>query len=107
MKNRVTLVSSVVVPRFETGRIELLRIDTPRIKLTAFLRDVAKNFHSHPATVRALKSICPGLPDAERGYWNGEGWALAVRPRGGCRRAADNDVALSDLEAVLYVWVPA
>lgn len=66
--------------------------------------------HGHAATVEVLCTLCSTLPEAKRGFWDGTGTALAVRPRGGVRGASatgDTAVTLDDLEAVLITWRPA
>ena len=51
------------------------------------------------ATVEVLRTLCPTLPEAKRGFWDGTGTALAVRPRGGVRGAsATGDTAVLLLE---------
>lgn len=63
--------------------------------------------HGHAATVDVLREIAPSLPEARRGFWDGTGRALAVRPRGGVRGASatgDTAVTVDDLEAAIFWW---
>ena len=51
--------------------------------------------------------MCADLPEARRGFWDGTGRALAVRPRGGVRGATttgDTAVTVEDLEAAVFWW---
>ena len=101
----ITLVSTVVAPKFEAGRLELEAVD--REYLLALLPRVTRNLCGHPMTDAVLRTECPSLPVPERAFWAGDGFALAVRPRGGVRGArqeGDTEVTLDDLEAVLYRW---
>jgi hypothetical protein len=99
----ITLLSTVVAPRFAQGTLRLLPIG-----LSAnVLRDVCRNLCGHPVTDRVLREMYPDLPTPERGFWDGGGIGLAVRPVGGVRGAGaegDTQVALADLEAVLVQW---
>ena len=100
------LLSTVVAPSFVSGSISLVRVDiTPEL-----LAQVTRNLCGHPVTIGVLKDIYPGLPNQEKAFWNGEGEALAIRPKGGVRGASatgDTQVTLDDLEAVLVYWHPA
>lgn len=101
----ITLVSTVVAPKFETGRLELEAVD--REYLLALLPRVTRNLCGHPMTDAVLRQECPTLPEPERAFWGGEGFALAVRPRGGvrgARQSGDTAVTLEDVEAVLFYW---
>ena len=101
----ITLVSTVVAPKFEAGRLELEAVD--REYLLALLPRVTRNLCGHPMTDAVLRALCPSLPQPERAFWNGEGHALAVRPKGGIRGAhqeGDTEVTLDNLEAVLFYW---
>lgn len=103
--NRITLVSTVVAPRFETGQLNIEAVD--REYLLALLPKVDRNLCGHPVTDAVLRAECSTLPEPERAFWGGEGFALAVRPRGGVRAArqeGDTEVTLDDLEAVLFRW---
>jgi hypothetical protein len=106
--SKITLLSTVVAPVFETGTITMQKIST---RMSAggkkYLDIVKKNFCGHPLTNDVLKSIRPDLPEPVSGFWDGEGWALAIRPKGGVRAAAqsgDTSVSLNDVEAVLFRW---
>jgi hypothetical protein len=105
MTNQITLVSTVVAPKFGNGRLELTAVD--REYLLTLLPCVTRNLCGHPVTDTVLRQECPTLPEPERAFWNGEGLALAVRPRGGVRGArqeGDTAVTLEDVEAVLFRW---
>ena len=103
--NQITLVSTVVAPKFGNGRLELTEVDHEY--LLVLLPRVTRNLCGHPVTDGVLRAVCPTLPIQERAFWAGDGFALAVRPRGGVRGArqeGDTEVTLDDLEAVLYRW---
>jgi len=101
----ITLVSTAVVPAFAHGQLTVVPVE-----LNAdMLSQVGRNLHGHAATVACLRDLAPDLPQAERGFWDGTGLALAVRPRGGVRgagQAGDTPVGLADLEAVMISWRP-
>ncbi len=101
----ITLVSTVVAPVFKSGMLELTEVD--RNYLLVLLPRVTRNLCGHPITDSVLRALCPALPQPERAFWNGEGLALAVRPRGGVRAArqeGDTEVTIEDIEAVLFRW---
>lgn len=103
--NQITLVSTVVAPKFGNGRLELTEVS--KEYLLTLLPLVQRNLCGHPITDSVLRALCPSLPQPERAFWGGEGFALAVRPRGGVRAArqeGDTEVTLDDLEAVLFRW---
>lgn len=100
-----TLCSTVVVPSFcsQTLRVEAL---TPE-QFRELLSGVTRNLCGHPVTNAVLCAECPTLPGFEKAFWNGEGVALAARPRGGVRGASqsgDTQVTFSDLEFCKF-WV--
>jgi len=102
----LTLVSTVVAPKFASGRLELTAVD--REYLLTLLKRVTRNLCGHPVTDGVLRAVCPSLPQPERAFWAGEGHALAVRPKGGVRGAqaeGDTQVTIEDLEAVLFTWI--
>lgn len=102
----ITLTSTIVVPAFANGRLHVMRVDGADV-LASLLDKVAVNLHGHPATVEVLRSLCAELPEAKRGFWDGTGRALAVRPRGGVRAAGatgDTIVTVEDLEAAIFWW---
>jgi len=102
----ITLVSTAVVPAFRSGTLTVIAIENADI-LRQTLRGVRTNLHGHAATVDVLRELCPDLPEAQRGFWDGNDCALAVRPRGGVRAAGatgDTAVRLEDLEAALIIW---
>lgn len=104
--SEVTLLSTAVVPRFEAGTLRVEPVDLA--DLPAILRRVTRNLCGHPATNDVLKTLCPTLPVPERGFWDGTGVAVAVRPRGGVRGGHQSDVAVTvdDLEAAVVKWMP-
>jgi hypothetical protein len=106
MNSSITLVSTVVAPTFARG---VISIDKTVTDLTVILPHVTRNLCGHPLTNEVLKSIHTDLPAPEKGFWDGKGIALAVRPKGGVRGAAqtgDTKVGMVDLEAVLFTWHP-
>lgn len=103
----ITLLSTVVAPAFSAGALVITPVYADQ--LPGFLRGVTRNLCGHPVTVAVLKELCPTLPEAERGFWDGSTVGLAVRPKGGVRGAGqtgDTLVTLGDLEAVLVEWKP-
>lgn len=105
--SKITLVSTVVAPVFADGRLVMSAV-TPS-DLPALLSAVKDNYCGHPITDAVLRAIYPELPEPVRAFWNGEGIALAVRPKGGVRQAqaeGDTVVSINDIEAVLFVWEP-
>lgn len=103
-----TLLSTVVAPTFGVrGRLEITPIDGEELRVA--LHCVTRNLCGHPTTDGVLRTICHSLPLPERGFWDGQGQGLAVRPRGGVRAAAatgDTQVTIADLEAVVVFWNP-
>jgi len=101
----MVLLSTVVAPAFAAGSLKL----TP-VKITPeLLAGVSRNLCGHPLTDAVLRELHPGLPEAERGFWDGSDIGLAIRPRGGVRGArvtGDTPVTLDSLEAVLVKWEP-
>jgi len=107
MDNKITLVSTVVLPRFpkEGEAFRLEGFGPTREQVLNMLQRVEVNYCGHPATVEALKAICPDLPAPVKGFWDGKGIALAARPKGGVRGAAasgDTQVTFDDLEFVVF-----
>ena len=103
-----TLLSTVVAPAFISGRIEIRAIALS--DLPAALATVTVNRCGHPLTIAVLKSIRPDLPEQEKGFWDGSGVGLAIRPKGGVRGSAvtgDTPVTIDGLEAVWVTWNPA
>jgi hypothetical protein len=104
---KVTLVSTVVLPRFP-GAGESFRLEgfgPTREQVQNLLQRVEVNYCGHPATVEALRSVAPDLPDPVKGFWDGKGIALAARPKGGVRGAAatgDTQVSFEDLEFAVF-----
>jgi hypothetical protein len=100
------LLSTVVAPAFVAGQLTIVPVEITSDLLT----QVHRNLCGHPPTLAALAEVCPTLPAPERGaFWDGEGLAVAIRPRGGVRGAAqsgDTPVTLADLEAVMVSWRP-
>lgn len=104
----LTLLSTVVAPAFVAGRLELRPLGADA--LCVKLQEVTRNLCGHPVTNEVLRRLAPDLPEAERGFWDGSGLAIAVRPRGGVRASTtegDTAVTLADLEACFVRWVPA
>ena len=104
MKN-LTLTSTAVVPSFSHGQLTVVPVEIN----ADILAQVERNLHGHGLTVDALRGLCLELPTAERGFWDGTGTALAIRPKGGVRGAGtsgDTPVQIADLEAVLISWKP-
>lgn len=101
----ITLLSTVVAPSFSAGALVLTPVYADQ--LPGFLRGVTRNLCGHPVTVGVLRELCPTLPEAERGFWDGSTVGLAVRPRGGVRGAGatgDTAVTVEDLEAAIFWW---
>ena len=105
----ITLISTVVAPTFKSGTLTVTEVNRDVESLESLLSKVTFNLHGHAATVAVLKKIMPTLPEAVRGFWDGNTLALAVRPRGGVRAAnstGDTQVTLGDLEIALVSWIP-
>lgn len=109
MNTTLELLSTVVAPSFSAGQLIVRPVSLE--ELPSLLARVSINRHGHPATITMLRRICPELLDSVRGFWDGSGEALVVRPRGGVRMAAqvgDTEVTrVDELEATLIRWVPA
>ncbi|RLC17907.1 MAG: hypothetical protein DRI57_09165 [Deltaproteobacteria bacterium] len=103
---KLTLLSTVVAPKFSGGMLAL----TP-VKITAdLLSQVSRNLCGHPVTSEVLQKIFPALPEQKKAFWDGSTRGLAIRPKGGVRASTqdgDTKVTLDDLEAVLVDWTPA
>jgi hypothetical protein len=104
----ITVVSTVVVPSFDNANVVIRRITSEK-ELANLLSRASRNLCGHPATNAVLKSICPELPEPERGFWDGVGFAIAARPKGGVRgsKSEGKDVEVTsfdDLEACLFVY---
>ncbi len=108
-RRSVTLLSTVVTPRFAAGNLRLMPV--AGALLDGWLAAVTRNLCGHPVTDRVLRAAVSTLPVPERAFWDGQGMGLAVRPKGGVRNAAaEGDtsvVSIEDLEAVLVEWIPA
>jgi len=76
---------------------------------------ITKNYSSHPVTSKILRENGVVVPDQEltadgkNKFWDGNGYALAARPRGGVRAAAqvgDTQISsLDELELILFIIV--
>lgn len=100
------LLSTVVAPTFQEGRIELKPIT--REELIGCLRRVkpGHNLCGHPITSNLLKGLVPELPEPVRDFWKGDGMGIAVRPRNGVRSSASSgDTNLSDLSDLEWITV--
>lgn len=101
-QTKIFLLSTVVAPVFDDGTIRLTSIS--KEELIGYLMKVnpGNNLCGHPTTNNFLKKYVTKLPEPVRGFWNGEGTGIAVRPRKGVRGAASNGDteinAFSDLE---------
>jgi hypothetical protein len=93
------LLSTVVAPSFKSARLEIRELT--RDEFIARLGLVTTNLCGHPVTNRVLRDVCPTLPEPQKAFWQGDGVAIAARPRGGVRGASvtgDTPVSLDDLE---------
>ena len=101
----ITLTSSIVIPggAVEAGRTQVQLCRLSEIDLTECLWGVCQNFHGHAPTIAVLEALAGRtLPTSIRGFWDGEGYGLSVRPKAGVRGGGDREVHIEDLEAVLY-----
>lgn len=93
------LLSTVVAPSFVTATITVTNLT--RDEFLFHLTQVDVNLCGHPVTSRILREVCPTLPEQQKAFWQGDGLAIAARPRGGVRGASvngDTQVSLEDLE---------
>jgi len=93
------LLSTVVAPSFKSARLEIRELT--RDEFLARLKLVDVNLCGHPLTNQVLREVCPTLPEPQKAFWQGDGIAIAARPRGGVRGASangDTKVTLDDLE---------
>jgi len=102
------LLSTVVAPSFRSAtlRIEELTCE----QFAELLAQVNTNLCGHPATNAVLRQIRPDLPEPVKAFWQGDGVAIAARPRGGVRGASvvgDTPVSLDDLELCKITYHPA
>ena len=112
MKNepKIYLLSTVVAPAFVSGKLLLTSIS--KEELIVYLKEVrpGNNLCGHPTTNNVLKKTVPDLPEPVRGFWNGNGLGIAVRPKNGVRGAASHgDTTIrsfSDLEWVMIKFQP-
>ncbi len=112
MKNEpeIFLLSTVVAPAFVSGRLILTSIS--KQELVRYLKAVRPGFNlcGHPTTNNLLKKMIPGLPEPNRGFWNGDGIGIAVRPKNGVRGAATRGDTfintISDMEWVMIKFQP-
>ncbi len=97
------LLSTAVLPAFESGILVARKLTAEAF--LSLLPRVTHNLCGHSATDAVLRKFYPNLPPAERGFWSGDGEAIAARPRGGVRQSPDVQVTLDDLEFVQFIWV--
>jgi hypothetical protein len=93
------LLSTVVAPSFASAMITVT--DLTRDEFLSHLAQVDVNLCGHPVTNQVLREVCRTLPEPCKEFWQGDGIAIAARPRGGVRGArvnGDAQVSLDDLE---------
>lgn len=103
--SKITLISTIVSPSFDDGILVWKRVSIT--ELPAMLARVTENLNGHAATVNVLRDLCPSLPEAKRGFWDGSTLALGVRPAGGVRGAGatgDTPVTLDTIEVALIKY---
>jgi len=93
---KYSLLSTVVAPSFLNQTIRVWELT--KDEFLEKLKSVSINFCGHPVTNAVLREHVPTLPFTIRGaFWNGEGHALAARPKGG-----DTQVTIDKLEFVEF-----
>jgi hypothetical protein len=99
----ISLLSTVVAPEFVDCKICVEKLDVE--SFLELLTNAEQNFCGHPLTWGVLKQYVPELPDVERGtFWDGDGFAIAARPKGGRRGGQETEVTLNDLEFCKF-WI--
>jgi len=100
------LLSTPLVPNMP-GCTEIT-VHVTRLNEQDFLEKLAlvqENYHGHEPTVALLREKFPALPPTRRGeFWDGDGDAIAARPKGGVRGGGDKPVTWEDLE-FFEIWV--
>jgi hypothetical protein len=103
----ISLTSTIVVPSFNHASMRIIALT--KEQFLALLPQVTQNYCGHPLTMAVLKSECPSLPDKNGQFWDGQGTAIAARPKGGVRNAAsvgDTEVTIDDLEFCKFDYFP-
>jgi hypothetical protein len=93
------LLSTVVAPSFRSATLRIEELTSEQF--SELLAQVDTNLCGHPVTNQALRQIRPDLPEPQKAFWQGDGIAIAARPKGGVRGASvtgDTPVTLDDLE---------
>lgn len=108
MKNQseIFLLSTVVAPAFVSGSLILIHLS--KEELVGYLKEVkpGNNFCGHPATNNFLKKIIGELPEPTRGFWNGDGIGIAVRPKNGVRgAAAQGDTTINNFSDMEWIMI--
>lgn len=99
----ITLCSTVVVPSFDDAMVTIRKMT--KKEFVAALKKVTRNLCGHPVTSAVLRAACPTLPESERAFWNGDGIAIAARPKGGVRNGRENEaqITIDDLEFCKFI----
>lgn len=101
------LLSTVVAPSFRNATITITELTQDE-----FLRQLSQvnvNLCGHPVTNQVLRDAYPALPEPKKEFWNGDGIAIAARPRGGVRGASvngDTVVTLAEMEFCEIAYEP-
>ena len=130
MKNIINIVSTALVADWTIkGSLVCTPLTAKEFSASINRADQINNFCGHPATTKLLNegglSIPPqllvyeadgttpkknaqGFPQGA--FWNGQGVAVAARPKGGVRGAQTGDTVVSTLEQLEFLqfeFVPA
>lgn len=96
------LTSTVVAP-FTPCKLLVAALTADEFRVLC--EAVTANFCGHPTTLEKLASANLELPAPQKGqFWNMKGIALAARPKGGVRGAAEVELnALDQLEFCAFI----
>jgi hypothetical protein len=103
----IYLLSTVVAPSFKSATIKVTELTRDEFLLA--LAGVNVNLCGHPATIQVLRQHFPTLPEPQKAFWQGDGIALAARPKGGVRGASvagDTPVTIDELEFCKIEYIP-
>lgn len=106
----IALTSTVVATDFQPKASVRYPLSEEAFK--AICKHITSNYCGHPVTLQLLEDSGIQLPEAQKGkFWDGQGWAVAARPKGGTRGTShfgDTQVsALSELEFCIFAEVEA
>lgn len=104
MSNQISfaLTSTVIAP-FQPCKLLVAQLTADEFRVLC--EGVTQNFCGHPVTLQHLASAGVELPEPQKGqFWDMRGIAIAARPKGGVRGAAEVEIdALSELEFCAFI----